>query len=62
MSGTLRGAIARGMSERVYIRPIGFAPGPQHDHGNAIRLAGGMVYASRFAVLVRRAEEHGGAV
>lgn len=50
------------MSERVYIRPIGFAPGPQHEHGNAIRLAGGMVYASRFAVLVRRAEEGGGAV
>ena len=42
------------MSDSVYIRPIGFAPGPQHEHGNAIRLAGGMVYASRFAVILRR--------
>lgn len=41
------------MSTRVYIRPIGFVPGPQHEHGNAIRLAGGMVYASRFAVILR---------
>ena len=42
------------MTDRVYIRPIGFAPGPQAEHGNAIRLAGGMVYASRFAVILRR--------
>ena len=42
------------MSDAVYIRPIGFAPGPQSEHGNAIRLAGGMVYASRFAVVLRR--------
>jgi dihydropteroate synthase len=42
------------MSESVYIRPVGFAPGPQSEHGNAIRLAGGMVYASRFAVILRR--------
>lgn len=42
------------MSDRIYIRPIGFAPGPQCEHGNAIRLAGGMVYASRFAVILRR--------
>ncbi len=42
------------MTERVYIRPIGFAPGPQSEHGNAIRLAGGMIYASRFAVILRR--------
>lgn len=42
------------MSDRVYIRPVGFAPGPQSEHGNAIRLAGGMVYASRFAVILRR--------
>lgn len=42
------------MSARVYIRPIGFVPGPQHEHGNAIRLAGGMVYASRFAVILRQ--------
>ncbi|MCH2486944.1 MAG: dihydropteroate synthase [Erythrobacter sp.] len=36
------------------MRPIGFAPGPQSEHGNAIRLAGGMVYASRFAIMLRR--------
>lgn len=42
------------MSDAVYIRPVGFAPGPQSEHGNAIRLAGGMVYASRFAVILRR--------
>jgi dihydropteroate synthase len=46
--------MAVGMSETVYIRPIGFAPGPQSEHGNAIRLAGGMVYAARFAVILRR--------
>ena len=42
------------MTDRVYIRPIGLAPSPQSEHGNALRLAGGMVYASRFAVILRR--------
>jgi len=42
------------MNQRVYIRPIGFVPGPQSEHGNAVRLAGGMVYASRFAVVLRQ--------
>ena len=42
------------MSGQVYIRPIGLVPGPQSEHGNAIRLAGTMVYASRFAVIQRR--------
>ena len=42
------------MSDAVYIRPVGLIPGPQSEHGNAIRLAGGMVYASRFAVILRR--------
>ncbi|UOR15440.1 dihydropteroate synthase [Qipengyuania aquimaris] len=42
------------MSDRVYIRPIGLVPGPQSEHGNAIRLAGSMTYASRFAVILRR--------
>ena len=42
------------MSGQVYIRPIGLVPGPQSEHGNAIRLAGTMVYASRFAVILRR--------
>ena len=42
------------MTDRIYVQPIGFAPGPQHEHGNAIRLAGGMVYASRIAIILRR--------
>ncbi|MCP5395845.1 MAG: dihydropteroate synthase [Sphingomonadaceae bacterium] len=42
------------MSESVYIRPIGFASGPQAEEGDAIRLAGSMVYASRLAVILRR--------
>ena len=42
------------MSDSIYIRPFGFVTGPQSEHGNAIRLAGGMVYASRFAVILRR--------
>ena len=42
------------MTDRIYIRPIGLVPGPQSEHGNATRLAGGMVYASRFAVILRR--------
>lgn len=42
------------MNDRVYIRPIGLVPGPQSEHGNAIRLAGTMAYASRFAVILRR--------
>ena len=42
------------MSETVYLRPNGFAPGPQSEEGDAIRLAGGLAYASRFAVTLRR--------
>ena len=41
------------MSKQVYIRPVGTTPGPQSEHGDAVRLAGGMVYAHRFAVIVR---------
>jgi len=40
------------MAERVYIRPLTFAPGPQAFHGDAIRLAGGLAYAREFAVIV----------
>ncbi|MDP4574663.1 dihydropteroate synthase [Qipengyuania sp. G39] len=50
------------MIQHAYIRPIGIVPGPQAEHGNAIRLAGGMGYASRFAVVLRQAKEHGGEV
>ena len=37
----------------IYIRPIALADSPQSEEGAAIRLAGGMAYASRFAVIVR---------
>jgi dihydropteroate synthase len=40
------------MPERLYLRPLTFAPGPQAFHGDAIRLAGGLVYAREFAVIV----------
>ena len=46
--------MAFAMTMQIYIRPIGFVPGPQSEHGNAIRLSGTMVYASRFAVILRR--------
>ncbi|QPC99508.1 dihydropteroate synthase [Qipengyuania soli] len=42
------------MIQHATIRPIGLVPGPQSEHGNAVRLAGGMIYASRFAVVLRR--------
>ncbi len=42
------------MSDKLYIRPIGFCSGPQAENGNAVRLAGGMIYAHRFAVILRR--------
>jgi dihydropteroate synthase len=38
---------------RLYLRPIAFADSPQSEEGEAVRLAGGMVYASRFALIVR---------
>ena len=41
------------MTQTLYIRPIAFAESPQSEEGEAIRLAGGMVYASRFALIVR---------
>ena len=41
------------MSTTHYLRPIATAASPQSEHGAAVRLAGGLVYASRFA-LIRR--------
>ena len=41
------------MNQALYIRPIALAESPQSDEGEAVRLAGGMVYASRFALIVR---------
>lgn len=48
------------VSARVYLHPIGLASGPQVEGGDqgpgAIRLAGSMAYASRFALVVRDGE------
>ena len=41
------------MAQKLYIRPIGLADSPQSEEGSTIRLAGGLVYASRFALIVR---------
>ena len=42
------------MPDRLYIQPLTFAPSPQAFAGDAVRLAGGMVYAREFAVILRR--------
>jgi dihydropteroate synthase len=36
-----------------YLRPIALAESPQSEEGEAVRLAGGMIYASRFALIER---------
>ncbi len=36
-----------------YLLPIAFAQSPQSEEGECVRLGGGMVYASRFALLTR---------
>lgn len=41
------------MTQSLYLRPIALADSPQSEEGDAVRLAGGLVYASRFAVIVR---------
>ena len=38
---------------RYYLRPIALAESPQSDDGAAVRLAGGLVCASRFAIIGR---------
>ena len=40
---------------KYYLRPIAFADSPQSEEGEAVRLAGGMGYASRFALIEREA-------
>ena len=41
------------MTISYYLRPIALADSPQCEDGDAVRLAGGMVYASRFALIAR---------
>ncbi|MGE3692150.1 MAG: dihydropteroate synthase [Novosphingobium sp.] len=38
---------------QIYLRPIALAESPQSEEGEAIRLAGGLTYASRFALIER---------
>ena len=42
------------MADQIYIQPLTFVTGPQTVEGEAVRLAGGMVYAREFAVMLRR--------
>ena len=42
------------MSTRYYLRPIALCDSPQSEEGEAVRLGGGMVFASRFALIERR--------
>ena len=46
------------MTFSLYLRPIALAESQQSEEGDALRLAGGLVYASRFALIAR----HGGKV
>ena len=41
------------MTQTHYLRPIALADSPQSEVGDALRLAGGLAYASRFAVITR---------
>ena len=41
------------MTQTYYLRPIALADSPQSEEGEALRLAGGLVYASRFALIAR---------
>ena len=42
------------MPDQIYIQPLTTVSGPQAVEGEAVRLAGGMVYAREFAVMLRR--------
>jgi dihydropteroate synthase len=41
------------LTQTHYLRPIALADSPQSEEGEAQRLAGGLVYASRFALIAR---------
>ena len=41
------------MAVSVFLRPIALADSPQSEEGEALLLAGGLVYASRFALITR---------
>ncbi|MCL6249552.1 dihydropteroate synthase [Altererythrobacter sp. KTW20L] len=41
------------MTQQIYLQPIALVTGPQAVEGDAVRLGGSMVWAHRFAVVVR---------
>ncbi|MCB2057502.1 MAG: dihydropteroate synthase, partial [Novosphingobium sp.] len=41
------------MPSTFYLRPTALCDSPQSEEGEALRLAGGMVFASRFALIER---------
>lgn len=43
--------------DRLYIRPTAFALSPQGEEGECIRLAGGMVYAHSFTLIIRNGDQ-----
>lgn len=43
--------------DSYYLRPIAMADSPQSEDGETVRLGGSLVYASRFALIVRRGGE-----
>jgi len=42
------------MTTTLYLRPISLCDSPQSEEGDAVRLAGGLVYAHRFALILRQ--------
>ncbi len=44
------------MTDRLYLMPTGLADSPQSEEGDCVRLAGGLIYAHRFAAVVRRGQ------
>lgn len=41
------------VTTNIYIRPIALAESPQSEEGDGVRLGGAMIWASRFAIIVR---------
>ena len=42
------------VTSSIYLRPIALSDSPQSEEGEALRIAGGLVYASRFALISRK--------
>lgn len=44
------------MTDTIYIQPLGLSQSPQAEDGDAVRIAGSLVYAHRFAIIVRQGD------